>query len=171
VGGRTTQELEKQRKIRRRHGGRAKQRGENNERRTTKKQDQRQGEKPRNRYRGAENQQKKSRTIHEEREDEYTDTNGRAWKLRKVVRKQKENLKTPTDEEENRHRLQTPASPLISPGKYLIFVFLLLLQQLNSSGKVHACLFPTVPSWVTGLGSDQAGPTGSSLYIQIGSDS
>jgi len=81
---------------------------------------------------------KKSSTIHEEREDENTDTNGRAWKLRKVVRKQKENPKAPTDEEENHHRLQTPASPLISPGKYLLFVFLLLLQQLNSSGKAHA---------------------------------
>ena len=59
---------------------------------------------------------KKSSTIHEEREDENTDTNGRAWKLRKVVRKQKENPKAPTDEEENHHILQTPASPLISPG-------------------------------------------------------
>ncbi|KAI9403524.1 hypothetical protein POPTR_001G439825v4 [Populus trichocarpa] len=60
---------------------------------------------------------KKSSTIHEEREDENTDTNGRAWKLRKVVRKQKENPKAPTDEEENHHILQTPASPLISPGR------------------------------------------------------
>ena len=66
---------------------------------------------------------KKSSTIHEEREDENTDTNGRAWKLRKVVRKQKENPKAPTDEEENHHILQTPASPLISPGKYLLFLF------------------------------------------------
>ena len=101
---------------------------------------------------------KKSSTIHEERGDENTDTNGRAWKLRKVVRKQKENPKAPTDEEENHHILQTPASPLISPGKYLLFLFFFcfcnnsIVVERHTRDLIHACLFPTVPSRVTGLG-------------------